>query len=74
MASCPTETATSLNWKKFNGKKFHCKKFHQMPAMTKFFTTNYFHVNIFNYEFFPKYGISLTNIVEYNANGIKSSI
>jgi len=37
MASCPTEMATSLNWKKFNGKKFHHKNFCWMPATTKIF-------------------------------------
>jgi len=50
MASCPTETATSLNWKNSMVKKFHRQQ------RQKFFSMNYFHVIIFNNEFFPNYG------------------
>jgi len=42
MASCPTEIATSLNWKKFNVKNFTIKNFCQVPAMTKIFYNKLF--------------------------------
>jgi len=49
MASCPTESATSLNWKKFNGKKFHHKKFRWMPA-----TMKKFYNELFSHEYFQQ--------------------
>jgi len=54
MASYPTETATSLNWKKFNGKKFHCKKFCRMPATTKIFYNKLFSHEYFQQRISPK--------------------